>query len=137
MPQPGTFGRRVSLHPAYPGGIKRTAESRPPRPAPAVEENVEHPAPAPIIDAPTIDDELRAWRQQRQQHASFRIPWRQLSLMASLCFLIASFVLPASVNDAVDWLLDGLAAISLWVWFSGRRRRSAGTNAAPSKPSSV
>ena len=36
------------------------------------------------------------------------MPWPQLSLMASLCFGIASFVLPDSVNDNVDWLLWGL-----------------------------
>jgi hypothetical protein len=52
----------------------------------------------------------------------FRIPWRQLSLMASLCFGIASFVLPDSVNDNVQWLLYALMAASLYAGFSKRLR---------------
>ena len=51
------------------------------------------------------------------------MPWRQLSLMASLCFGIASFVLPDSVNDNVDWLLWILAAMSAFVWFTNRKKK--------------
>jgi hypothetical protein len=45
--------------------------------------------------------------------------------MASLCFGIASFVLPASVNENVDWLLWALAAASAYIWFSKRRKKAA------------
>jgi hypothetical protein len=34
--------------------------------------------------------------------------------MASLCFGIASFVLPDSVNENLDWLLYGLMAVTLY-----------------------
>jgi hypothetical protein len=34
--------------------------------------------------------------------------------VASLCFGIASFVLPDTVNDGVQWLLYALAAASLY-----------------------
>lgn len=126
MPQSGTFGRRVGFTPQSAGAAGKSADlTPPPRSAPAIMENISHPMPA-----PSIDEELQAWKQERRQQASFRIPWRQLSLMASLCFFIASFVLPDSVNDTVDWLLDILAAMSLWVWFSGRRRYIAQTTAA-------
>jgi hypothetical protein len=130
MPQSGTFGRRGGFAPQTPTGIKRAENlSPPPGLAPPIVENIE--------PAPSIDDELRAWKQERRQHAPFRIPWRQLSLMASLCFFIASFVLPESVNDDVDWLLYILAAMSLWVWFSGRRRRAANTSPGASNSSSI
>lgn len=66
----------------------------------------------------SVDDELREWRRGRK---GFRIPWRPLSLMASLCFGIASFVLPDSVNDAVQWLLYVLMAASFIAGITARR----------------
>ena len=64
-----------------------------------------------------VDHELEAWKQARKQRS--RIPWTQLNLMASLCFGVASFVLPDSVNDNVDWLLYALMAAS---FYAGARR---------------
>ncbi|HEX3943224.1 MAG TPA: hypothetical protein VHW69_03970 [Rhizomicrobium sp.] len=75
---------------------------------------------APEDDASSVDDDVRAWKAQR----SFTIPWKQLCLMASICFGIASFVLPDDVNRGVNWLLYGLTAMSFWVWFKGRRARA-------------
>ena len=46
-------------------------------------------------------------RGNRRAGRSFKMPWAQLSLMASLCFGIASFVLPDSINGSVEWLLWG------------------------------
>jgi hypothetical protein len=69
--------------------------------------------------ASSYDDELREWAKARKQ--GFKIPWRQVSLMASLCFGIASFVLPDSVNEDVQWLLYALAAASLFGGFIKRR----------------
>jgi hypothetical protein len=69
--------------------------------------------------APDLHAELREWKAQR----TFVIPWRQISLMASLCFGLASFVLPDSVSDYVNWLLYGLSAMSFYVWFSQRRAK--------------
>ena len=61
------------------------------------------------------------WREQEQPiKPKFKVPWRQVALMASLCFGIASFVLPDSINDNLDWLLYGLMAISAYVGFSKR-----------------
>ena len=68
------------------------------------------------------DDELRQWKLERKQN--FEIPWRPLSLMATLCFGIASFALPDSVNDNVQWLLYALAAASLYAGFRKRRRHT-------------
>jgi hypothetical protein len=64
------------------------------------------------------DEELENWKRAREWH----VPWRQISLMASLCFGIASLVLPGAVNAALQWPLYGLAAISFLV---GVRRRRA------------
>ena len=72
-------------------------------------------------DAMSVDDELAEWRRARR----FPIPWRQLWLMASLSFGIASLVLPDSINDIVQWLLFGLSVASLYVWFKGRREKAA------------
>jgi hypothetical protein len=68
---------------------------------------------------PSLDDELREWKLARKRN--FEIPWRPLSLMATLCFGIASFSLPDSVNDDVQWLLYALAAASLYAGFRKRR----------------
>jgi hypothetical protein len=77
-------------------------------------------APAPIAAGePSVDDELNEWKRTRK--SSFAIPWRPLSLMASLCFGIASLVLPNWVNSAVQWPLYGLAAASLYVGLAKRR----------------
>jgi hypothetical protein len=69
-------------------------------------------------ETPSLDDELRRWKRARRQN--FEIPWRPLSLMASMSFGIAAFVLPESVNNAVQWPLYALSAASLYAWF--RRR---------------
>ena len=65
----------------------------------------------------SLDEELRAWKKARR----FQIPWRPLSWMASFSFGIASFVLPDSVNDRVDWLLYALMAASFCAGFINRR----------------
>jgi hypothetical protein len=68
----------------------------------------------------SVDDEIEAWKAARGSVIPF--PWRQLSLMAGLCFGIASFVLPDTVNDAVQWPLYALTAISL---YAGLHKRKA------------
>jgi hypothetical protein len=72
-------------------------------------------------EPPSVDQELEEWKRARKQQ--FKMPWHQLSLMASLCFGIGSFVLPDFVNDNVQWLLWGLAAISAFIWFSNRKKK--------------
>jgi len=74
----------------------------------------------PEIAAPPVDHELQEWKKTRRQN--YRIPWRQLSLMASLCFGIGALVLPDSVNENLDWLLYGLMAASLFAGLTRRRR---------------
>ena len=72
----------------------------------------------------SLDADLRQWKLARKQ--SFEIPWGSLSLMAGLCFGIASFVLPDSVNDDLQWLLYALVAASLYFGFFRHRRRAKG-----------
>jgi hypothetical protein len=81
--------------------------------------------PAARLDSPSLDQELQDWKRSRKQ--GFEFPWRQLCLMASLCFGVASFVLPASVNDNVQWLLYALTAASLYAGFSRRLRKAKAT----------
>ena len=83
---------------------------------------VETPSPVSTqTELPSIEQELEEWRRSRNR--SFKVPWPQLSLMASLCFGIASAMLPDSVNDNVEWLLWILAAMSAFVWFTNRRKK--------------
>lgn len=69
----------------------------------------------------SLEDDLREWKLARKQN--FQIPWRPLSLIASVFFFVASFALPDSVNDVVQWPLYALAATSFYVGV--RRRRTA------------
>lgn len=103
-----TFGRREGFAstPAHRASVAQASPQPQAEPSPA---------------EPPVEDEVQAWSRERRRQHGFRVPWTQLSLVASLSFFIASFVLPRTVNDAVDWVLDLLAAASFWVWFVGRR----------------
>jgi hypothetical protein len=70
------------------------------------------------IILPPADGE---WRErERPIKPKVKIPWRQVALMATLCFGVASLVLPDSISDDLDWLLYGLMAISAYAGFSKR-----------------
>jgi hypothetical protein len=60
----------------------------------------------------------RDWEESTKWQ--IKVPWRQVALMASLCFGVAAFVLPDSVNEQLHWILYGLMAMSL---YSGLSRR--------------
>ena len=110
------FGRRAP-QPAFSGIIKTPAGSgglfseraEPPEQARIAFESAEDRA---------VDDELREWKKARRKN--IRLPWRQISFVASICFGVGSLVLPASVNALVEWPLMGLAAASLIAGFSMR-----------------
>ncbi|MBS0273814.1 MAG: hypothetical protein JSR55_05305 [Proteobacteria bacterium] len=114
-----TFGRRAGpqarAQPAK--AIREPAAAEAKLPWPSAFENGP--------DAPSLDDELREWKRNRK--SGFQIPWAQLSLMASLCFGIASFVLPDGTNEVVNWLLYALMAVSFIAGISRRRRKRAET----------
>ncbi len=122
MVNPGSFGRRISPQ-RLPRRAKDAVTPKAECAAELTDIPVElSPSLPPHADASGSDDELQAWRAQRKER--FQIPWKPLSLMATLCFGIASFVLPDSVNDAVQWLLYALMGASLYAGF-GRRRKVA------------
>ena len=110
------FGRRIDQQPRFlqaKNEVENAASSAAAMPANA------SPPSAIEIAAPSLDEEMREWAKARRQ--GFRVPWRQVSLMASLCFGIASLVLPDSLNGGVQWLLYALAAASLYGGFVKRR----------------
>ena len=126
MAQPGSFGRRqapqASLRAPAPAPVRS-----PPADSIFARANAEANAAAraamlpPLpVDSP-VDDELAEWKATRKR--ALKLPWRQVSLIASLCFGVASFVLPDSVNDAVNWLLYGLMAISFFVGVTGKKAK--------------
>lgn len=112
----GSFGRR-----AAPMAPLRAA----PRPAasPAAEieglfaPRADAARPAPAIGLTPEEQELAAWKAARKK--GFRLPLKQMSLIASLSFGIASFVLPDDIGDWVNWLLYGLSGASFIVWLKG------------------
>jgi hypothetical protein len=112
-----TFGRRAAPQPSTPRAVIAAVE------APC------HPV-APILSSPSpdaafgsVDDEIAAWKASRGPVIPF--PWRQLSLMAGICFGVASFVLPDTVNQAVQWPLYALTAISLYAGLRKRKSKAA------------
>ena len=110
---PRSFGRRTD-----PQHKSRQAKSEVEAAFPKAAEVATSPRDLP---AP-LDDELQEWTKARRN--AFRWPWRQISLTASLCFGIASFALPDSINDGVQWLLYALMAAT---FFGGvAKRREAG-----------
>ena len=117
-----SFGRRVTVQSQSRTGRAEVESVRPAEKALWGEAVLESRTPVPANpNLPSVEQELREWRRTRQ---GLGIPWRPLSLMASLCFGIASFVLPDSVNDNVQWLLYALMAASLYAGFSKRRRQA-------------
>jgi hypothetical protein len=114
-----TFGRRTtSSHP-----IARATEAHDPiRPAGnhARSEQAAERSSALLMHtaSPPTDDEFREWKKARKRHSG--LPWRQLALMASVCFGVASLVLPDSVSDTLDWVLYGLMAASAYAGLSRR-----------------
>jgi len=115
-----SFGRRTNLQ-RQPLRAREEFGAAPPSTKSAFAEDfIDQPSFSPReIASPHVDDELHEWKQARQ---ALKIPWRQLSLMASLSFGIASFVLPDSVNENLEWLLYGLMAASLYAGLSRRWR---------------
>jgi hypothetical protein len=83
----------------------------PKRHAPAAEASAQ-----PYPEDP-VAAELAAWKRSRTSRS---FPWRQVSLMAGLCFGIASLVLPERANDTAAY---GLYALSALGFISGLRRR--------------
>lgn len=63
-----------------------------------------------------VEAELAAWKAARRR----MVPWRQIYLMATLCFGAASFVLSDSVNTLLDGLLAILSLMSFVAWWRGR-----------------
>ena len=108
-----TFGRRAVPQPPVPRAVART----PGHPLEPILSSL-----SPDTTLASVDDEIEAWKAARGPIIPF--PWRQLSLMAGLCFGIASFVLPATVNDAVQWPLYALTAISLYAGLRKRKNKS-------------
>ncbi len=119
-----TFGRRASPQPprvrppteAVQPRVKAWSGETPAEQSQPRQESTEY---------KSVEDELKEWKRARGRNLN--LPWRQIWLTASLCFGLASFVLPDTVNDQVDWLLYGLMAASAYAGFT-RRRKEKRTN---------
>lgn len=107
-PQPQPLRAGLRLDGCVPGATSIIADV-PPGPSSLLHQE---------ITTPYVDDELRGREQAVKR--PFKMPWRQIALMASLCFGIASFVLPDSLNDQLDWVLYGLMALSAYAGLSKR-----------------
>jgi hypothetical protein len=81
--------------------------------------------PRPSAQELSPEEELQAWKSERRRERFARFPWRQLALMAGLCFGIAGFVLPDSTNDTLSWLFYALSAASFAAGILKRRAAAA------------
>ncbi|HEV7694297.1 MAG TPA: hypothetical protein VGO52_25910 [Hyphomonadaceae bacterium] len=122
------FGRRAATRPAATavkgGAVKARAVKGN---ASAANLDKLFPATAAPPSAPAIASlkgeegvsEIGAWKAERKQ--AYRLPWRQLSLVAGLSFGIGSFVLPDDVTGYTDMLLYALSAMSFGVAIFGKK----------------
>lgn len=111
-----TFGRRAT--PSQPVA-RATVVNDPVSPASKIGLSEQHASELlKHIASPPIDDEFREWKKARKRHSG--LPWRQLALMASVSFGVASLVLPDSVSEKLDWLLYILMAASAYAGLSRR-----------------
>lgn len=116
-----SFGRRLDIG-STPISARSPVEAAIPKnTAELVLQPAQQMIPPGTSDELSIDDELREWKRSRKN--GFKIPWRQVSLMASLCFGIAFFVLPDSVNSDVQWILLALMGANFYAGV--RKRREA------------
>ena len=113
-----TFGRRVN-----PLSKPRHAKPEVKTDTPATNAGVSEAPIEPSLPAPTnaeesacLSQDFEDWKSEPKR--GLRLPWRQLSLMASLSFGIGSLALPDWVNDNVQWGLYALMAISLYAGLS-------------------
>ena len=115
MVEHATFGRRATTSRPSEAHDPVTPVRKPVLPGQPADDSLEllrH------IASPPIDDEFREWKKARKRHSG--LPWRQLALMASVSFGIASLVLPDSVSDTLDWVLYALMAASAYAGLSRR-----------------
>jgi len=78
--------------------------------------------PAAVKPAAPVDAEFEQWKSARWRN--FKLPWRQLSFLATVFFGVASLALPERVNDNVQWVLYGLMAASFYAGIARRRRKA-------------
>lgn len=112
------FGRRITPQ-AQPAAPARAARIVEPVAAPSAVSPAQTTVPPEEI---SVDQDVQAWKDARGSR--FIVPWRQIYLMASLCFGIASFVLPDWMNDSVDYLLWILCGLSAFAWYNGRKKKA-------------
>lgn len=120
------FGRRVIPQAAPAAALRPARVAEPAAPPPVIAQ----PQATVSAEEISVDQDVAAWKAARG--SKFVMPWRQIYLMASLCFGIASFVLPDSVNDSVDYLMWALCGLSAFAWYNGRKKKNAVT--APAAP---
>lgn len=114
-----TFGRRTTPSRPLTRAVEAHAPARPASNFARNEKAAEHQSELlKHIASPPLDDEFREWKKARKRHSG--LPWRQLALMASVSFGVASLVLPNSVSDELDWVLYALMAASA---YAGLQRR--------------
>ena len=113
-----SFGQRRNTSGAAAGAIKVAWEGTEAHSPAYVEQRVQL---SEVPKSTPVDDDLREWKRARKPNFRKAL-WRPLLLMSTLCFGIASLVLPDSVNDAVDWLLYAMTAVSFYSWIRSRRR---------------
>lgn len=132
MGKRATFGRRApAQHQPIPKKKTNFGPSSPASPAssdaPLEAFKIEPDLPAVPRPKP-VDPELEEWKRTRKKMGLFA--WRPLYFMASLCFGLASFVLPDSVSDTLQWPLYVLAGASFYIGAKARRAKREARRAA-------
>ena len=119
MANPRSFGKRASTVKVLPAPMPAPVPLPAEEPEDGVADFLFDRAGLGADDA-AVDDEIEQWKRSRT-HGVLRA-WPQIALMASVCFGIGSVVLPAMVNDLVQWPLYLLTTASLCAGLAGSRK---------------
>ena len=123
MQQVRSFGRRGAVAPILPNAVRSVERFLAPQPESL--ERAAEPAPVALAEQPTksVEQEVSEWNEARKvRKRSFREPWRSVSIVAGIAFVLTSWMLPDDVADIAQVALGVLTLGSIYAGWRTKRQ---------------